>query len=360
MATDKDGREWLVAVAKGTYSMPDGAEREPILLDEQAPLVMTDVFTGMPGLSATLYEIDFALRKMYCDVVLNGSCYAPRGRPATKVQVGLRVGRLTKSFNVVGNRVWRSNSVLSRASSPEPFTVQPISYGNAYGGIDKPSDDPATHTWYPLNHAGLGYHPRTSGAALSGKPLPNTEEVGRPVSRPDGSYLPMAFGCVGRGWQQRIKWAGTYDQKWRDETFPFLPSDFDERYFQSAPEDQQTDFLRGGEEVVLVHLTPSGRAEFRIPPIDEPFVVLYKDGEEKRVSGVVDTLVLEPDLGRFMLSLRASLPLRRSLHEIREVTIGRALIQPVAEEGEEPPVVPKPRYRSLAELVAANRRAGVK
>ena len=45
----------------------------------------------------------------------------------------------------------------------------------------------------------------------------------------------MAFGPVGRSWQPRIRWAGTYDQKWMDEKFPFLPEDFDERYYQCRP-----------------------------------------------------------------------------------------------------------------------------
>ena len=44
MATDKTGREWLVVVAKGTYGIPDRPDREPALLDEQVPLVMTDVY----------------------------------------------------------------------------------------------------------------------------------------------------------------------------------------------------------------------------------------------------------------------------------------------------------------------------
>jgi len=47
-----------------------------------------------------------------------------------------------------------------------------------------------------------------------------------------------------------------------------LPADFDERYYQSAPPDQQTDYLRGGEEVELVNLrATAGRAAFKIPKL---------------------------------------------------------------------------------------------
>ena len=146
--------------------------------------------------------------------------------------VALQVGSLTKSFNVVGNRTYKAGLLYRTVGEPEPFTVMPISYNNAFGGVDKPDEDPKTHQWYPLNHAGVGYHPGVLPKALDGKPLPNTEEIGHAVSKSNGSYKPMAFGPVGRSWQPRIKWAGTYDKKWLDETFPFLPGDFDERYFQ--------------------------------------------------------------------------------------------------------------------------------
>ena len=47
---------------------------------------MADTFTGEPGFSAPVYEVDFAPRKPRCDVLLVGSAYAPEGRPATRVR----------------------------------------------------------------------------------------------------------------------------------------------------------------------------------------------------------------------------------------------------------------------------------
>jgi len=357
VATDKTGREWLVAVAKGTYGIPDSPGGMPALLAEQVPPVMTDVFSGEPGFSAPLYENDFALHKPRCDVLLNGSCHAPDGKPATLVPVGLRVGAMTKSFNVVGNRHWRSQLLSVSASAPEAFAVMPISYDNAYGGVHAPEEDPATHRWYLPNHVGRGFHPGTSARQLNGRPLPNTEEIAQPVSEPDGRYRPMAFGPMARSWPQRLEWAGTYDDKWRAETFPFLPADFDDRYFQSAPEDQQVDYLRGGEQVVLVHLSPRARIEFELPALRIPFDFVYKDGRRSRMAGVVDTLVIEPDLGRFMLTVRAAQALRRSLHELVCVEVGGVLPQRPNADGEEPEVVAKPHYRSLAELVRERRKS---
>lgn len=351
---DKTGREWMVVIAKGTFGIPDRPDHEPRLLDEQVPLVLTDVFTGEPGFSAPLYEIDYAPPKPRCDVLLNGSCYAPGGKPATKVQVTLRVGALTKSFNVVGKRMWKSSVLAMTPSSPEPFKVMPISYNNAFGGVDKPSEDQKTHQWYLLNHAGVGYHPRTAARALDGKAVPNTEELNNPISRPDGSYKPMAFGSLGRAWQQRVKWAGTYDKKWLDEKYPFLPDDFDERYFQAAPEDQQVDHPVGGDQVELLNLTPAGRTTFRLPVMSVPVEFFHRNGESKRLSGTVDTIMLEPDLNRFQMSWRCALPIRRNLREFLVIRVGQHPVVRSPEPGVKPQRV-KPHYRSLADAASVKR-----
>ena len=125
MGMQPDGREFLVVAVKGTFTLPKNGE-EAQLSDEQVPLVEADVSTGEPGYSATLYESDYALRKPRCDVLLNGSAYAPRGKPATKVPVSLKVGPIAKSFNVVGNRFWKKGLTGISATRPKRF------HSNAY------------------------------------------------------------------------------------------------------------------------------------------------------------------------------------------------------------------------------------
>src|SRR5690348_12215390 len=101
LGSEVGGRELLIVVVKGTFRIPrEPAGRLP-LHEEQVPLVMSDEFFGEPGLSAPKYEIDFAPRKARCDVLLNGTAYAPGGRPVERVQVGLRIGGWSKSFSVV-------------------------------------------------------------------------------------------------------------------------------------------------------------------------------------------------------------------------------------------------------------------
>ena len=173
------------------------------------------MFTGEPGFSAPLYETDYAPRKPRCDVLLNGSAYAPGGRPAERVTVSLRVGPMRKSFDVVGNRLWQAGHVVTGASQPEPFTVMPISYDNAFGGVDRPRRPGQVRGIRRTTPGPATTIPRPE--VLDGKPLPNTEETGSRSRKPKGKYRPMAFGPVGRAWQPRPKWAGTYDQKWLDD-----------------------------------------------------------------------------------------------------------------------------------------------
>ena len=97
MGTQPDGRESLVVAVKGTFKIPENGGR-PELADEQVALVEADEYTGEPGLSAPIYESDYARCKPKCDVILNGSAYAPGGVPAKKVRVTLSVGSMTKSY----------------------------------------------------------------------------------------------------------------------------------------------------------------------------------------------------------------------------------------------------------------------
>jgi hypothetical protein len=323
MGMEPSGRELLVVVVKGTFVIPKNGETVR-LADEQLPLVMADAFTGEPGFSAPVHEIDFAPRKHRCDVLLNGSAHAPRGRPTTRVEVGLRVNGMAKSFAVVGERHWQSGLRGLSASAPEPFTVMPISYDRAFGGVDNRHEDPSKHAAFMRNPVGIGFHRDLRPEWVDGTQLPNTEEVGRKIDSPSSEqYLPMSFGPIGRGWDPRLKYAGTYDDKWLQNDFPFLPTDFDERYYQAAPLDQQVPYLLGGEEIRLINLTSEDKAPFILPVFDAPihFFPLKSEREDGRL--VLDTIVLEPEMDRFTLTWRATRTLKKSMLEIAQILVGK-------------------------------------
>ena len=318
-----DGRESILVAIKGTFEIPQNGG-QPRLAEVQEKLVEADVFSGEPGFSAPIYESDYAPVKPHCDVILNGSAYTPGDRPAVRVQVALQIGPIAKSFAVIGNRVWQKGLLGFKASDPQPFVTMPISYNNAFGGVDNTHENPAKHKAVLANPVGVGFHENLKTEFVEGKPLPNSEELDREVTKPNGNYKPMAFGVIGRAWEPRPAYAGSYDQNWIDNHFPFLPPDFNEAYFQAAPLDQQMPFPKGGERIILTNLTPVGRTVFTLPrDLSIPVTFYLKNYEEKETTAVVDTIVIEPEAKRFMLTWRASLPLRKNIFEIAQAVAGR-------------------------------------
>jgi hypothetical protein len=322
-----DGRELLAVAVKATYSIPKNGQ-QPSLAETQVPLTEADEFTGEPGLSAPLYETDYAHQKPYCDVLLNCTAYAPGGRPVKSVNVAVDVATMSKSFTVFGDRVWEKKLLRVTRSQPKPFIQMPITYDCAFGGEDKDENHPERVKTYFYNLIGIGYYPLTKNKALNGKPLPNTEEIGKPAKDPKGRYSPMSLGPIARNWQPRVKFAGTYDQKWLENQSPFWPDDFSYRYFQAAPPDQQIPYPKGGEQVVLSNLSPKGIMRFHLPRIAMPILFVLHRGEDVQVSAVIDTILIEPDHDRFMITWRAALPLLRDCFEIFQVIVGKKGVYP--------------------------------
>jgi hypothetical protein len=257
---------------------------------------------------------------------------------------------MVKTFAVTGNRVWRSGLVGVSATAPEPFEVMKISYDNAFGGVDSSKDDPKDVKTYLENPIGRGYSYFKNG--IDGHPLPNTEELGKPVENPAGSYRPMSLGPIGRNWQPRVRFAGTYDKDWLETRAPFWPDDFDYRYFQAAPAEQQIPHPVGGEEVVLRNLTADGHVSFKLPRLSMPVVLIPHRGRSQDIEAVIDTILIEPDLGRFMLTWRITYPVRKTLFDLLRIVVGKTSREWLGRKR----FPGKPYYDGLAELVRAKKR----
>jgi hypothetical protein len=319
IATDQHGYENVIVVAKGTFAVrPDGA---CVLCDQQVPVVHADQFAGEPGESSIRYESDFALRKPFCDVIVNGMAYAPGGLPAQSVEVSFELGGIRKTLRIVGDRHWEYSPFGGwAASEPAEFTTLPIQYERAFGGCDTTDRDQEKHSFETANLVGVGYHRRLH-PKIDGMPLPNILQTDRSPSSPTDRLPVAGFGFLARNWTPRIGYAGTYDDRWKEERFPFLPLDFDERYFQGAPADQLCAHLNGGEFLSLVNMTAEGKWAFRLPDWSIAITVVYKT-HATEMRTVVDTLIVEPDQHRFILTFRASLRLQGRPTTVREVWVG--------------------------------------
>src|SRR5262245_21222552 len=96
--------------------------------------------------------------------------------------------------------------------------------------------------------------------------LPILEDPRALIKTPRDTPAPTGFGFLGRAWQPRLAFAGTWDERWRQDRCPLLPLDFDERYHNGAPADQiATPHLAGGEPVAVTGASPRGELRFDLP-----------------------------------------------------------------------------------------------
>ena len=142
--------------------------------------------------------------------------------------------------------------------------------------------------------------------------------------------------------KERAKYAGTYDKHWMDNVLPFLPQDFDDRYFQAAPADQWLDRLSPGMVFGCIGMSGSGRFGVKLPAMSVPVRFVYDDHTEHKVV-TPDTLIMVPHAGRIVLVGRMGTKLPRKFVRLKEVQVGK----------EPQPINSKPHYAGLKEAVAA-------
>jgi hypothetical protein len=318
VTADREARDHCVVVVKGTFQT--SVTGQMTLAGEQRPLVATDEHHGAPETSCVRYECDFVLEKPLTDVVVVGKAVAPGGRPVSQLNVCLQVQGRSKEALVFGERRWVRVLGGMTATPAAPFTEMPLTFDRAFGGQDDsrgPEDVAVEHR----NLAGVGFHPHRTSKDIDGTLLPNIEHPAQRISSPRDRPEPVGFGCLGRTWKDRVKHAGTYDQRWLEETYPYLPGDFDSRYFQSAPEDQRFAHFVGGEVLRCVHMAATAQVTFVIPKIDVPVRFGFIDRVQER-AGILDTVTLEPHLGLATLVWRASVPLGKKLTALQDIAMG--------------------------------------
>jgi hypothetical protein len=211
--------------------------------------------------------------------------------------------------------MWHKSLVGLQASKPEPFLSKPVVYEAAYGGRD-----PGDHSSFDEdNPVGVGFAKRA--ADLRDTPVPSIEYLraaapswNKPAEGPAG------LGAIATHWRGRAQFSGTYDTAWREHRRPLLPQDFDERFLQSAPPDQQVPLLKGGERIALKNLTPNGLLAFCVPRVVLVFHTRFDDQDiEHRPD--LHTITVEPDLGRVTVVWHTRLLCQGKVERLRETII---------------------------------------
>ncbi len=109
--------------------------------------------------------------------------------------------------------------------------------------------------WFSANPVGCGYYPDISQLNTSCQyklPQITSSALSENATILMGNLTFQGVGPVSRWWKSRLQYAGTYNEVWREKRYPYLPDDFDERFYNSAHPDMiYTGFLSGDENISL-------------------------------------------------------------------------------------------------------------
>jgi hypothetical protein len=315
---DKDANKIWLVVVKATFAvLPDGSTR---LAETQLPVLRMPTHLARPGDSSLVYESDLLGVKPGTDVLVNGRAWGPPRSRTFSVDVQIAVGPIRKRLRVFGDRTWERRLVggITR-SDPQPFESMPIHYERAFGGWDRTATDPADHRFEPRNPVGTGFAIRSDHCP--GLRLPNVEYPDQLIDSWKQNPRPASLTAVECHWSPRRELAGTYDAKWRLERLPLWAEDFDQRYHHCAPTDQQVPgFLRGGEMVELIHLSPAGRLVFTLPR-RYPFFRTRFGSERVEHRAQLCTVIMEPDVPRVIMVWQTSLLCNQRVDELDETVV---------------------------------------
>jgi hypothetical protein len=330
-----EGDWFLSVIVKATFRLENRLTPARIAEKQLPILTMDEPHDPKMPFGALRFESDLVPFKPRTDVLLVGQAHAPFGRPQKYVDVTIVVGPVGKQIRALGERRWSFKDLkdpMPLVAGPAEFTEMPLTWDRAFGGIDEQAgtrqDVPAFRPWYSANYIGKGFSGARTIESINERPLPNLEDPRDPIRAWDTRPRPAGCGHFPRNSEPRVRYGGTYDEKWKAERAPELPLDFRFDYFNAAdPELQVPGYLQGNERGMLENVTPGGgRIDFLLPCIRPRFTVTRGTDAAKRhvseASVALDTVVLIPDDKVFVVIWRAVIvPCVPEDNDVEEVRI---------------------------------------
>ncbi len=318
---NEQGIDTLYVVVKATFTLGDQLS----ISAEQVPPVLADEYWQNPDDSSLKYASDMHLTKPSTDVVLIGQAWAPQEQQVSQLNVRLAVAERQKTIRVFGNRAWRDG----KPTVPTPFQCMPLVYEYAYGGTHVIDTEKQTMLAEARNPIGRGFVGKRKTQELEGMPLPNLEDPKSLIRKPGDEADPACFAFVSSAWLPRWPYAGTYDETWQKNRAPYLPDDFDLRFFNAAaPEFVFDRYLQGGESVELDNLSRHGPIRFQLPTCQlEAKVRIAARTETPPLN--LETVLIEPEEDRLSMVWRAALPCDKQTLKVEQVDINLLDLQHV-------------------------------
>lgn len=285
------------------------------LADKQPPPMVADEYWTEPGESSIKYGSDCHVGKPCSDIIMLGHAYAPGNQRVRQLDVGLTVGRVHKTIRVFGDRHWQDG----RISRAEPFKTMAMVYEKAFGG--EHIVDGVVASVEDRNPVGRGFAGQRKTEEMNGVPLPNLEDPNNLISDISQRPEPACFAVSAPHWRPRSAYAGNYDETWQSQRAPYLPEDFDKRFFNMAhPDLVYPGFLSGGEQVEIINMHPHGTLKFALPHVSLNTVVSIA-GDSVQARFNLETLVIEPDELRLSLIWRAAVQCDKKMLKISNIKI---------------------------------------
>ncbi|MGR6837650.1 DUF2169 family type VI secretion system accessory protein [Aliivibrio wodanis] len=302
---DAEGNEVWVLSMKRAWYFSDG-----VWLEIRDKVVLNDdpIYEGAPGFSTMLADHDFPVYKQNTDVVIYGKARS-YGQKAVNSHICrlLLNGHIDKSLKIVGDRHWVEHAGSITVSATQPFIEKDIDYTNAIGGDIR-------------NKFGGGAS--TSNHELLKSKVPSIFYPTQNWQANSNKVDVAGFGPYPQFFQDRAKWAGTFDEQWYEERRPMLPLDFNPYFYQSAPFDQQCNgYLKGGERLVLSGFCHDDTLSFYIPENTYQALAIF-DGEEESVDMPLYTLWINTEEKRIEATYTACFPCQGREHLL---TLSRVL-----------------------------------
>jgi len=268
---DQEGKIFTVAAAKATFVIKLADGRAILeLAQEQDPFLWEDEYEKTDLGLALVKQADFVPFKPATDVTLRASGWF-YGNETSRCDVELHIDQYVKKLTLHAAPYWQRSEHGWQLNYGERVKSIPIRWDRAFGGkylTTSPSKIDDVDIYNPI---GTGYidfnNPPALSSSLNHLPAP---QILYADERLEWGKIPQkraGFAPVAPSWEGRLQFAGQYDEKWKNTRHPLLPRDFDERFWNVAPPDQQfSPWLKGGERIKLVNLHPMAQLlSFQIP-----------------------------------------------------------------------------------------------
>lgn len=308
---NEQGVDTLYTMVKATFKIG----QQWTLVEKQLEPQKEDVFWGEPGQSSLRFASDFHTGKASTDILMTGSACAPENQSVRQMDVSLSVGSVSKKIRVFGDRQWNQGLI----TSPQPFTVMPLVYERAFGGVDIVEDQ--VRSAEARNPVGTGFAGKKSQSEMNGIALPNLECPDQLIQYHDDLPVPACFGPIAPHWQPRAASAGTYDELWQTTRAPYLPEDYHPRFMNVAhPDLICANFLKGGEAVKITGMHPLGELNFNLPILKLRNKIHMEDSEIS-FDFTLETVLLDPNQLQLSMVWRSAFACDKKALKVKQVTV---------------------------------------